>query len=78
MRWILAGLSFALLVGLAVATTAIRANNVALRGRLQVLEQRILSYSAESRSSAHVLAEVTTRPHLARLWRRFMARASAE
>ncbi len=35
MKWILAGLCFALLMALAVATVAIRTTNVSIRARLQ-------------------------------------------
>jgi len=35
MKWLLAGLCFALLVGLAVGTAAVQATNVQLRARIQ-------------------------------------------
>ena len=38
MRWVIAALSFALLVSLAVATAATRANNLAVRVRLEKTE----------------------------------------
>ena len=51
MKWILAGLCFALLVALAVATAAIRTTNVAIRARLQrtseQLEARLVSHQRE-------------------------------
>jgi hypothetical protein len=47
MRWALAGLWFALLVSLAVATAAVRSSNVESRVRARELELRIVMYSIE-------------------------------
>ena len=76
MRWALAGLAFAALVGLAVATAAVKATNVAARARLQALEQRILFHGVELARRTHAVHEATSAERLARAWRRF-ARSEA-
>ena len=48
MRWILAGLAFALLVALAVLTTAIKASNVQVRAAIARRNQQILSLRVEA------------------------------
>ena len=47
MRWMLAGLAFALLVGLAVITVAMRARNLAARARIAAHDQEIMSLYVE-------------------------------
>jgi hypothetical protein len=47
MRWMLAGLAFALTVGLAIATAAFRADNTRCRLRIQADIDRILDRMVE-------------------------------
>lgn len=47
MRWILAGLAFALLVALAVFTVAIRTRNLAARARIAAHNDQIVSLRVE-------------------------------
>lgn len=76
MRWMLAGLAFALAVGLAIATAAIRADNTRMRLRIQagfdgirdrhVERQRLLvraqEQAAPDRLAAQVRAQLRQRP----------------
>ena len=43
MRWVLAGLSFALMVSIAVATAGIQTESVHLRGRIESLTRDVLA-----------------------------------
>ena len=47
MRWVLAGLAFALLVGLAVFTVAVRTKNLATRWRIAEHNDQITSLHVE-------------------------------
>ena len=47
MKWILAGLAFALLVGLAVFTVAVRTKNLVARGRIAAHNDEIMSLRVE-------------------------------
>ena len=47
MKWILAGLAFALLVGLAVFTVAMRTKNLAARARIADHNDQIMSLRVE-------------------------------
>lgn len=47
MRWILAGVAFALLVSLAVFTVAIRTKNLAARARIALHNDEIMSLRVE-------------------------------
>ena len=47
MRWVLAGLAFALLVALAVLTVAIKARNLALRAQIANANQNIMGLRVE-------------------------------
>ena len=47
MKWLLAGLAFALLVGLAVFTVALRTKNLAARARIAVHNDQIMSLRVE-------------------------------
>lgn len=68
MKWMLAGLAFALLVGLAVVTVAIRARNLASRARIAAHDQQILSLYVEcARREASGREPESTEVLLARL-----------
>ena len=58
MRWLLAGLSFALLVGLAVATAAINTGNVQARSRIQAIveQSRAVQIALEAERVRYSLA----------------------
>lgn len=61
MRWVLAGLAFALLVTLAVATVAIKAHNVALRARIAATNAELAALHAErARRVPHLRPEWST------------------
>ena len=47
MRWVLAGLAFALLVGLAVFTVAVRTKNLATRWRIAEHNDQITSQTGK-------------------------------
>ncbi len=77
MRWFLAGLSFAVLVGLAVATVAVKATNVGTRARLNAIDQRILFHTVELARRMHAVREATARERLARAWRQRAAASTS-
>ena len=59
MRWVLAGLAFALLIGLAVFTVAIKARNLEARARIALVNQHIVSLRVErARREQHQFASV--------------------
>ena len=61
MRWMLAGISFAMLTGLAVWTVAIKARNFALRASIATANQRIMALRVErSRRVPHLRPEAET------------------
>ena len=53
MRWLLAGLAFALLVGLAVFTVAIKTRNLAARARIATYQQQIVALRVERARREH-------------------------
>lgn len=65
MRWLLAGLLFALAVGLAIGTVAIRAGNTALRHDVERAYRDIEDRYGELRRLSLERAERTTPEHLA-------------
>lgn len=69
MRWVLAALSFALLVGLAVTTAATRADNLSTRKRLHTIEfgQAICAIECARREQA--VQPLTAPAELARRYR---------
>lgn len=67
MKWVLAGLSFALLVALAIGTVALKAENVRARARIERLSRDVEFCRMEVTRRA--LLEGETSEHLARLWR---------
>ena len=61
MRWVLAGISFAMLTGLAVLTVAIKAQNFALRAGIAMVNQRIMALRVErARRVPHLRPEAET------------------
>lgn len=72
MKWVLAGLSFALLVALAIGTVAVKAQNVRARARIERIARDIEFCRMEVASRA--LGEGETSEYLARLWRQVLAR----
>lgn len=69
MRWLLAGLLFALAVALAIGTVAIRAGNAALRHDVELCYHDIQDRIVELRRLSVERAEAATPEHLAAaLW----------
>jgi hypothetical protein len=68
-RWLLAGASFAVLVGLCVATVALQCVNVRARARLRELERALLAREIELFRQHHLRVAGCTREELARRWR---------
>ena len=77
MRWLLAGLSFAVLVALAVATVAVQCVNVRARSRLRELERSLLAREIELFRQNHLRVTGCTREDLAARWRDLCARDEA-
>ncbi len=70
MRWFIAALAFACVVGLAVATAAIQAGNVRARARLEVLQERIYAVDIELAAERQRWVEITRLDNLVELWLR--------
>ena len=66
MRWVLAGFSFAVLLGLAVGTVAVKAANVAARSRMQELERKLLAQAIERAKRRQEIRAVASRSELER------------
>ena len=76
MRWVLSGLSFALMVGLAVATAGIKTSNVNTRLRLDKLAREVLALHVElARRQAHA-QRVNRRELLEARWRAWLEAAA--
>lgn len=69
MRWLIAGLAFAAVVGLAVATASIRVGNVAVRARIQQLEDRIETFAVSTEALRERYRRATRPEDLLRMWR---------
>jgi hypothetical protein len=78
MKWILAGLAFALAVGLAVGTTAIRAENVRQRLRIDVDYQACWDRKVELDRLSIAQLKDATPERLAASLRRSIAMSRAE
>ncbi len=72
MKWLLAGLSFALLVVLAVATVAQRASNVRMRAELHRIDDWVYASSMERGRRRHAMHDVRTVTELSDRWRACM------
>ncbi len=68
MRWVVAGCAFAVLIGLAIGTVAVKAASVAARARMQELERRLLAEAVERARRLHEIHAVTTERELSRRW----------
>ena len=75
MRWILAAVSFALLISLAVMTAAVRATSLDVRLRLQRIEFGLVTHHMEF---ARREREVRQKTELAELLRRWQVLARIE
>ncbi|MBK8975352.1 MAG: hypothetical protein IPM29_05465 [Planctomycetes bacterium] len=69
MKWLLAGLAFAAVVGLAVATAAVRAHNIAERAALQRLAERLEGARIEAAGERARLARACELRELIQRWR---------
>ena len=69
MRWLLAAAAFAVVIGLALATTAIRVSNVHAKARIELLERRILANSVERAGRDLATREAADPARLASIWR---------
>ncbi len=68
MKWVLAGIAFALLVALAVGTTAIRAENAHRRAFLQMLTDRYADLRMAQEHELILWREATTTEQLVAYW----------
>ncbi len=57
MKWVLAGMTFALVVGLAVATVAIKVQNLAARQRIEKLTRAITIVQVEYGRRAELMRQ---------------------
>ena len=75
MRWLLAGLAFAVLVAIAIATASLQCVNVRARARLRELDRALVAREIELFRQNHVRHADCTREELAKRWRVLLARA---
>lgn len=68
MRWILAALSFALLVSLAVTTVAVRANSLGIRSRLHRIEFGLVTNQMQFAKCERALRSAIEPVELCRRW----------
>lgn len=78
MRWLLAGLCFALTVGLAVASAAIESDNIRLRRRIELLHVQATDRLVELRRRAVQALEQEVPEALAARLRAAMAAAGTD
>jgi hypothetical protein len=72
MRWLLAGFAFAMLIGLAVLTVAIKAQSLAVRAQIAATNQRIMALQVErARRVPHLQPDIETE-ELIRRFREFV------
>ena len=76
MRWILAGIAFALLVTLAVVTVVIKAQNRRVQGRLARLDQTLVLVQVERARQAEWYSAQVSEPRLLERLRGFLAARS--
>jgi hypothetical protein len=74
MRWLVAGLCFALMVAVAVATAAFGSVNVSVRKRIERQAASIVDCEIDLIRQRHVLARETNLEALAARWERITAR----
>jgi hypothetical protein len=75
MKWVLAGILFALAVGLAIASVAIRADNVRCRRSLEVQQQAIEDRRMEAERRSVRELEKATPEQLVRALRSLLAKS---
>lgn len=79
MKWVLAGLAFALLVSLAVFTVALKTRNLEIRARISRLNERIMALRMEqARLAPHLRANTSTEELIRRLRELIPARAGSQ
>ncbi len=73
MKWLVAAITFAALVGLAISTAAIQVDNVKRRARIAALAERVEATRVE-REAERIRFRTASRPdRLVELWRKFDA-----
>lgn len=77
MRWLLCGLTFALAVGLAIATVAIRAGNAKLRRELEAEHRSVDARRVELERLALQVADESAPEQLAQRLRGILGRTPA-
>lgn len=76
MKWVLAGVSFAFLVALALGTAAAKAENVRTRARIEQISMQVEFCRLEVDRRSMELRD--SPEHLARLWREVRSRDLAD
>ncbi len=76
MKWVLAGVSFAFLVALALGTAAAKAENVRTRARIEQISMEVEFCRLEVDRRSMELRD--SPEHLARLWREVQSRELAD
>ena len=77
MRWILVALAFAALVAMAIATVAVRTENVMTRARLRQYEHRLMVWGVEHARCVDVLHTLRAPDRLAAQWRQLSRQSNA-
>ena len=78
MRWFLAGLVFAAVVGLGIATAAIEADNIRRRQRMQRVADRLEAAHVSLIAERLRFRDATRLPRLVRRWLELQARLDQE
>lgn len=78
MKWVMAGLSFAMMVGMATAAAAIHSANIRSRVRLHEISGDVLACRIEHARTMAQMVDVGRREQLRELWRMWSERASAQ
>ncbi|MDP6928145.1 MAG: hypothetical protein QF412_00460 [Planctomycetota bacterium] len=78
MKWVMAGLSFAMMVGMAIAAAAISSANIRGRMMLQEISGDVLACRIEHARRVAQQVDVGRREQLKELWRMWSERASAQ
>jgi hypothetical protein len=73
MKWIVAGFAFAGLIALAIATAAIRSQNIRTRGRIEQLQRDVVARQFESLRQRSELGNDGGLWRLAARWREMLA-----
>ena len=78
MRWVFAGFAFALLVSLAIATVALRSENVKTRAELRAVQHELVVFSIDCGRREHGLQLAASPEALAERWRAIRAIQSSD